>query len=283
MDDMFGRMMERMAENPAGGFMDVLKDQERTALGEISLSPSEERQIGRKARDEFLRRAKLQGNSVVDDPARLKYLRGLVANLSKHMKNRARYPDLDVTIIDVPIPDGQSFPGGFFVFTTALLKEPDEATVAGVVAHELAHLDRGHLFEYAKREKLAGTAFDPDPSTEKPRPDQFMTRGMAIGGLMVNPFRPEHEHEADCMATTWLFQEGYSPLGLTGYLERMNRRNRDEPDPPFFRIARSHPYSLDRRDAVLKRLAQLQRWNARDDLKLYADNLKQLSPKPPSR
>jgi beta-barrel assembly-enhancing protease len=283
MEDSFSRMMEQMANNPDGGFSEVMKDQERTALSEIVLSPAEERRIGRKAHDEFLRRAKLQGSPVVTDPAQLKYLRDLVANLAMHMKNRARYPSLDVTILDVAISDGQSFPGGFFVFTTALLNEPDEATVAGVVAHELAHLDRGHLFEYAKREKLGETAFNPDSPSGMPRPDQFMSRGMALGSLMMNPFRPEHEHEADCVATTWLYLEGYSPLGLTGFLERLNRRNRDQPDLPFFRIARSHPSSLDRRDAVLERLSQLQHWKARNDLKLYPDNLKQLAPKPPGR
>ena len=80
------------------------------------------------------------------------------------MSHRDRYPNIDVTLIDAPIPDGQSFPGGFLVFTTALLDEPDEATVAGVVAHELAHLDRGHLFSYARRSKLAETTYRNPPA-----------------------------------------------------------------------------------------------------------------------
>ncbi len=197
------------------------------------------------------------------------------------MKNRARYPEIDVKLIESPIADGQSFPGGFLVFTSALLDEPDEATVAAVVAHEIAHLDRGHLNEYARRDKLAETAFRPDlnPNLD---PSRFMTQGMALGSIMMDPFRPEHELDADCMATTWLYLEGYNPHALADFFDRLHRRNQDQPDSPFFRLARSHPYSLDRRDSVLRRLAQLRRWKSRDDLGFYAANLRRLTPKPPA-
>ncbi len=59
----------------------------------------------------------------------------------------------------------------------------------------------------------------------------------------------------------------------------MNRRIRDLPDNPFWKVGRSHPYSLARREAVLERLTQLRRWKARDDLKLYAGNLKERTAK----
>lgn len=283
MEESFQRMMDSMTRNPAGGFADVLREQEATALSEISLTPAEERRIGRDARREFLRRASAKGMPVVDDPARIRYLRELVARLAVRMKNRAHYPEIDVTLVRADVADGQSFPGGFLVFTTGLFDEPDEASVAGVVAHELGHLDRGHLNEYARREKLTQTAFQPEPGMGMPRPDQFMSRGMALGSLMMNPFRPEHEHEADCMAATWLYQEGYDPAALAGFLERIHERNRDRPDPPFLMIARSHPYSLDRRDAILDRLAQLLRWKPRNDLGRYPNNLRTLSPKPAER
>ena len=105
------------------------------------------------------------------------YLKGLVAKFSKRMKNGARYPDIEVTLVDAPMADGQSFPGGFLVFTTALLDEPDEATVAGVVAHELAHLDRGHLNEYARRDKFANKPFQVGPDMMA-NPAAMMNRGM---------------------------------------------------------------------------------------------------------
>jgi predicted Zn-dependent protease len=232
-------------------------------------------------RDEYLRQARARGYRAVDDPRRLNYLRDLVDALAARMLHKQRYPHIEITLIDAPVADGQSCPGGFLIFTTALLDAPDEATVAGVVAHELAHLDKGHLYEYARRAKLAETAFQPPQNGFNPSDfSQFMTRGMAMGSLIMNPFKPEHELEADCQATTWMYQAGYDPGALVRFFEKLHREQRDQPDNPFFQFTRSHPYTLDRRAEVVDRLAQLRRWRNRDDLGLYPDNLRRLVSRP---
>src|SRR5262249_40767571 len=148
-----------------------------------------------------------------------------------------------------------------------------EATVAGVVAHELAHLDHGHLYGYVRRTKLAETSFS-RMSTPGVSFDQFFTQQAALLGMILNPFRPEHESEADCTAVTWLSPEGSDPRALVGFFERMHQRKNAQPNP-FFSFAQTPPYSLDRRDHVRRRLAQLQRWRPRDDLKLFAQELRQ--------
>ena len=282
MPELFDRMMNRMAQDPArsfNGFLDELANLEGPALEGVTLNINEERQAGLKAQTEYLERALGRGYLVVNDRKKVDYLKALVARFSDRMAHRDRYPAIEVTLIDAPIPDGQSFPGGFLAFTTALLDEPDEATVVGVVAHELAHLERGHLYNYARRSKLAETTYR-NPQAANANFDQFFTRQAALIGLMMNPFRPEHESEADCTSTTWLYQEGYDPKALVGFFERMHRRNNDQPDNPFFSFGRTHPFSLDRKRDVLDRLAQLRRWKRRDDLGLYAENLRKLEPRP---
>lgn len=274
MPEMFDRMMVDMSRDPANGFAGTMREQQAAAVRSTPITAAEERRMGRAQRDAYLRAARARGYTVREVARDTDYLKALVAKFSRRMKNAARYPEIEVTLVDAPMADGQSFPGGFLVFTTALLDEPDEATVSGVVAHELAHLDRGHLNEYARRDKFANNAFTFGPEMMA-NPAVMMNRGMALGSVMMDPFRPEHEHEADCVATTWLYQEGYSPHGLADFFTRMNRRLRDQPDNPFWKVGRSHPYSLARREAVLERLTQLQRWKARDDLKLYAGNLKE--------
>ena len=281
MPDLFDRMMDNFTRDPArgfGGFLDELASMEGPALEGITLTVAEERHAGLKARTEYLEKAAARGYRVANDPKKVDYLKALVARFSDRMTKRDRYPAIEVTLITAPIPDGQSFPGGFLVFTTALLDEPDEATVAGVVAHELAHLERGHLYGYARRSKLAEATYRNPPGGEATF-DQFFTRQVALMGLMMNPFRPEHESEADCTSATWLYLEGYDPRGLVGFFERMHRRNNDQPDNPFFTFGRTHPFSLDRRAEVLGRLAELQAWKRRNDLGLYADNLRRLVPR----
>ncbi|HEV3120659.1 MAG TPA: M48 family metallopeptidase [Isosphaeraceae bacterium] len=282
MPELFARMGESFARNPATGFQSFLEDLsdfEGPALANVMLTPAEERRAGERARAEYLARADKSGFHIANDPKKLQYLRDLVETIAPHMRNRARYPKIEVTLIDAPVSDGQSFPGGYLVFTTALLNEPDEATVIGVVAHELAHLDRGHMYEYARRGKLAETTFAQGPGpgfVMGGQFDQFFTRGLALFSLMMNPFRPEQELEADCTATTWMYQEGYDPRALVGFFERLHRRLNDQPADPFFSFWRTHPYSLDRRREVLDREAQLARWRPRNDLGLFPDNLKRL-------
>jgi predicted Zn-dependent protease len=277
MPDLFNRMAEHMMNNPATGWqgmMEEMSHMEGPALEGVSLTIGEERQAGSKARAQYLKQADARGYHVLEDNRRERYLRDLVDVFSLHMRHRQRYPHLEVTLLDAPIPDGQSFPGGYLVFTSALLNEPNEATVAGVVAHELAHLDRGHLYEYSRRNKLFDATYASQRNGMAPNMDQMFTRQMALFGLMMNPFRPEHESEADCTSVTWLYQEGYDPKALVGFFDRMHDRNRDAPANPFFNFGRTHPFSLDRAEAVRNRLRQLQTWRPRADLGLFPDNLR---------
>jgi hypothetical protein len=281
MPEFFERMGQNFMNNPAGGFdswLGELARLEGPALEGVTLTVDEERRAGMKAREEYLKRAAADGHPIVRDPKRIAYLQALVDRLAARMKNRDRYPRIEVTIVDATISDGQSFPGGFLVFTSALLNEPDEATVAGVVAHELAHLDLGHVLGYARRSKLAEGGFSPPSGFGMPM-DRAFTQQAALLGLMMNPFRPEHELEADCTATSWMFLEGYDPIALGRWFERLNQRRADQPDNPFFSFGRTHPYSLDRRREVIERTAQLKRWRPLAELGLFADNLRRLEPK----
>lgn len=283
MPDMFSRMAESFARNPAGGFFDFvhgLSDLEGPALEGIRLSLAEERTVGRQVRMEYLKRAADRGYPILDDKQKQRYIESLVERLSRRMKNRSRYPQIDVTLIDAPIADGQAFPGGSIVLTSALLDEPDEATVAGVVAHELAHLDLGHLYGYAKRSKLAEATYANMTNTPAGF-DRFFERQFALFGLMMNPYRPEHESDADCNAATWLFREGYDPGALAGFFERLHRRIGDRPIDPNFAFGQSHPYSLDRRQHIRRRSEQLKRWQPQAELGLYPENLRDLRLKPP--
>lgn len=270
-EEMYERMMLGLArgENPVEGMRDVMKRHERETLSGFVLSPQEERAIGMRQRDQYLTVAAARGNRVVAETRDLAYVRTLVGRLSARMRHRDRYPDIEVTLIRAPEPDGRAFPGGLLVFTTAILELPDEASVAAVVAHELAHLDLAHVYHYAKRAKLAEAPMAVDARD----PAAFRSRGLAFASLFMNPYLPEHELEADCTAATWMYLEGYDPTALARFFEMLQRRQRDLPDAAFVPSWRSHPYTLHRRDEVLARLVQLQRWRPRADLGLYPGRL----------
>jgi predicted Zn-dependent protease len=278
MPEMWAQMGQAFATNPSGGFttmLDHLATLEGPALEGVRLNRDEERQIGRQTRDQMLARLAAQGSPVVNDPEKVRYLRELVNGLARRMKNRDRYPKLDIVLVEQPIPDAHAFAGGWLLFTTGLLDEPDEATVAAVVAHELAHLDLGHVYGYARRTKLMEATYSA-PAMGRFDLNTMMTRQAAMLGLMMHPYRPEHEFEADCRSATWLFQEGYDPEALAGFLDRMGRRQERQnnfgfaaPDNPMLQLLRSHPPSPRRAAAVRERRAQLVRWRPKAELGLY--------------
>ncbi len=263
MPEFFMRMGQGFATNPAGAFPSMLKELgelEGPALEGTKLSLVEEREAGRKARDEYLRQAQANGHATLRDAAKLAKLRALVDEFAPMMKHRDRYPKIEITLIDAPIPDGQAFPGGFLVFTSALLEGAEVESAPGVVAHELAHLELGHLYQYAKRGKLAESTYASPPGAGATF-DQSFTKQMALLGLLMNPYRPEHELEADCVAVTWMERLGHDPMTLADFFERLHRRLGDQPNDPVFGFAlgRSHPYSLDRKSHVERRVKQLRR------------------------
>ena len=74
------------------------------------------------------------------------YLRELVASIQPLLVNRQRYPTIQVLLADSPQIDARSFPGGSLVFCRGLLDSAgSEAALVGIIAHELVHLDRGHV------------------------------------------------------------------------------------------------------------------------------------------
>lgn len=267
-------MTAEMAADPVGALPRLMREQEEAALAQGPLTIEEERQIGRRMRDQYLASAAARGFRESRDERDLAYLRALVERLRQGMIHRDRYDRIEVRLIDAPMPDGQAFAGGSLVFTTALLNVADEATVAGVVAHELAHLDLGHVEYYARRERFAARAFQFDGPGAFADPTAMMRRGLAVGSLFANPYRPEHELEADCWATTRLYLAGYDPRALARFFEDLNRRMRDRPDEGFPWSWRSHPYSLDRRAEVMNRLEQLRRWKPNAALGLHPDRLR---------
>jgi len=86
------------------------------------------------------------------------------------------------------------------------------------------------------------------------------------------PFRPEDESEADNDGTTWAYELGYDPREMAKLFLRMHERDRGaKPGLPSF--LQTHPYHLDRYEAITDRFQQLQADKPKDDLYIGIENL----------
>ena len=121
-------------------------------------------------------------------------------------------------LMDAPLPNAFALPGGHVVVTTSLLalaERPEE--VAGVVAHELAHVTLKHGFR-----KIISSA-GPYLLCRLFMRDNSGLLGVLAGGsqlLVSQSFSQEYELEADDVGWQYLVKARIDPRGLPDMLEK---------------------------------------------------------------
>ena len=147
------------------------------------------------------------------------YVTSLVARI---VENSAQ-PDLDytVTVLDSSLVNALALPGGYVYVTRGLLAlAGDEAELAGVIAHEIAHVNARHV---AQRQTAAvGTSIlgalvgSVLGSTAV---NGVVSRGTS--GLLASYSR-EQESEADLHAVSYLARSHYDPYAVRDFLQSIN-------------------------------------------------------------
>lgn len=249
----FLRELEAQLEQFADRLFRQPTPAEEEALAAITITPAEEQKWGEQVFAAYKSDLDRQQLRLLRSGRDVEYLKKLVAVVQPHMRQAARYRTITVYVVDAPGVDARSFPGGTVVFYQGLLSFAEsEAAVVGVIGHELSHIDRGHLLLPLKRSKLL------DGSGQGESGDwQRRMAGMSLAmRTMSRPFRPQDEAEADRDGAAWALAAGYDPRDLARLFDRLAQRSRD-PKFPFASFFRSHPYSEERRDAILATCANL--------------------------
>ncbi|MGM0552792.1 MAG: M48 family metalloprotease [Pseudomonadota bacterium] len=218
-------------------------------LGEASggvLTPAEERELGRSLLREVRRTL-----PVVTDPEIAFYIDALGRQLL------ANTPDADGPFYFVPIDDRQvnafAMPGGLIgVHSGLILETRDEAELAAVIAHEIAHVTQRHLARMFARGRelnfrtglaiLAGVL----ASAVDPQLGSAVIAGGVAGGIQsqIN-FTRSNEVESDNTGMRILADAGFDPHAMADFFERMQELTRGIGDqiPEYLR---THPVTLDR-------------------------------------
>lgn len=229
-------------------------------LGEASggvLTPAEERELGRSLLREVHRSAPL-----VTDPEISFY----IDSLGRQLLANAR--DADGPFYFLAIDNGQvnafAMPGGIIgVHTGLILEVRDEAELAAVLAHEIAHITQRHLARMFARGRdinfttglaiLAGVL----ASTIDPTLGSAMITGSLAGGIQqqIN-FTRANEAEADRVGMQILQGTGFDPNAMADFFERLQELARGVGDqvPEYLR---THPVTLDRITDARNRAGQM--------------------------
>jgi predicted Zn-dependent protease len=148
----------------------------------------------------------------------------------------------EVKIINKPVLNAFATPGGYIYVYTGLIKYLDnEAQLAGVLGHEMAHADLRHSTKQLTKQygfsillsvllgdnagKMASIAAD------------------LAQGLSSLAFSRDDEYQADEYSVKYLLKTDYDPRGVEGFFEKMIKENGTSNAPVFLS---THPADADR-------------------------------------
>jgi uncharacterized protein YgiM (DUF1202 family) len=145
--------------------------------------------------------------------------------------------DLTVLVLNDRTINAYAVPGGYIVLTLGLVMQcRDESELAGVIAHELAHIERRHgLQEVSKR--IAGIRADMAFSELEAEVGEMTEDEAEMEELanrtyekLVHPRLLSYEIEADRIGAILAANAGYDPFGLVRISERVARVSKETPD-----------------------------------------------------
>ena len=179
----------------------------------------------------------------IDDPVVTEYVNRVGQNLALH--SDAKIP-FTIKVLDSDDVNAFALPGGFlYVNKGAILAADSEAELAGVMAHEIAHVAARHGVEQASKATLANYAMIPLI---------FMTGGLGyiayqaaqIGvPLTFLKFSRNVETEADKLGAQYLWAAGYDPNNFLSFFEKLEKKEKRKPGT-LSKLFGSHPPTPDR-------------------------------------
>ena len=195
-----------------------------------------------------------QTSRLIKDPVVTEYVNRLGQNLVRN--SDAKVP-FTIKVIDDDSANAFALPGGFFyVNSGAILAADSESELAGVMAHEIAHVAACHAAREMTRSNLAQIATLP----------LIFMGGWAGFGIqevasLAMPvtfmkFSRGFEAEADYLGTEYLYKAGYDPNGLITFFEKIEAMEKKKPGFLNKTFA-SHPQTPDRVEKTEREIATI--------------------------
>jgi predicted Zn-dependent protease len=212
-------------------------------INSISGGLDKEVALGRQLAAEVDRQAKF-----VDDPVITEYINRVGQNVVLH--SDARLP-FTIKVIDSDEVNAFALPGGFFYVNKGLILAADnEAEVAGVMAHEIAHVTARHAMENQAKGMLAEIGMMAGSIFLGGLGGMLINQGAQFGALLgFMKFSRNAESEADILGVQYLWAAGYDPNAMSTMFEKLAAKNKKKPGT-FSKLFESHPQSADRMEAT---------------------------------
>ncbi len=189
--------------------------------------------LGKRLAQDVERHAK-----IVDDPIIAEYVNRVGQNLVRNSDSKVPFT---IKLIDSQEVNAFALPGGFFYVNAGLfMRAESEAELAGVMAHEIAHVAARHGTKQATKGQLMQLATIPlifmGGWTGY---GLYQAAGFAIPMTFLR-FSRRAETEADFLGVQYLYKSGYDPTAFIDFFEKMKADEKRKPGT-MSKLFRSHP------------------------------------------
>jgi predicted Zn-dependent protease len=171
----------------------------------------------------------LRTAKIVHDPAVDEYVNRIGQNIVRN--SDAKIP-FTIKVIDTDEINAFALPGGYFFVNSGLILAADnEAQLAGVMAHEIAHVAAHHQAREMTRMHYADLGMVP----------LVMMTGYSLAGYGIYEastvavpisflqFQRDFEEQADWLGVEYLYKAGYDPQQLVAFFEKVETLEKTKP------------------------------------------------------
>ena len=193
-------------------------------------------------------------SKVISDPVVSEYINRLGQNLVRNSDSQVPFT---IKVIDSDDINAFALPGGFFYVNSGLILAADEeAELAGVMAHEIAHVAACHAAREQSRANLAQLATIPLIFVGGPIGyAAYEGAGLAVP-LTFLKFSRGFEAQADYLGVEYMYKAGYDPQAFVSFFEKVQVQEKKKPGTISKAFA-THPQTPDRIEKTQEEIAKI--------------------------
>src|SRR6266496_3071715 len=191
---------------------------------------------------------------LINDPVVTEYVNRIGQNL---VRNSDAQVPFTIKVIDSDEINAMALPGGFFYVNSGLILAADEeAEMAGVMAHEIAHVAARHITRQMTRGNWANIASV--PLIFVGGGIGYAVRSAASLALPMTflSFSRGFEAEADYLGLQYMYKTGYDPQAFVSFFEKVQAKEKKKPGT-LAKAFSTHPQTPDRIEKSQQEIATI--------------------------
>ncbi len=194
------------------------RDINKGGIGLMKMSLEQEIAMGREASKELE-----SSVTLLNDPVVTEYVNRVGQNIVRNSDCKVPFT---IRVIESDEINAVSLPGGFFYVNTGLILAADEeAELAGVMGHEIAHVCARHAVEQQQKASLINIAAIPLMIFGGGIPGMIIQQAAQIGvPITFLAFNRTAEAEADRLGLQYMYKAGYDPGASVSFFEKLQAR-----------------------------------------------------------